>query len=44
LCAFAISYEVTSEKQALLHMQKEYASAILGTHTHIGTDDEGIEV
>ena len=34
--------EATSEKQALLHMQKEYASAILGTHTHIGTDDLSI--
>lgn len=34
--------EATSEKQALLHMQKERTSAILGTHTHIGTDDLSI--
>ena len=34
--------EATSEKQALLHMQKKRASAILGTHTHVGTDDLGI--
>ena len=31
--------EATSEKQALLHMLKEDVSAILGTHTHVGTDD-----
>jgi len=31
--------EATSEKHALLHMLKEDVSAILGTHTHVGTDD-----
>jgi len=31
--------EATSEKQALLQMLKEEVSAILGTHTHTGTDD-----
>ncbi|SFV62071.1 Phosphoesterase family protein [hydrothermal vent metagenome] len=31
--------EASSEKQALLHMLKEDVSAILGTHTHVGTDD-----
>ena len=31
--------EATSEKQALLQMLKEDVSAILGTHTHTGTDD-----
>jgi len=31
--------EATSEKHALLHMLKENVSAILGTHTHTGTDD-----
>lgn len=31
--------EASSEKQALLHMLKEGVSAILGTHTHVGTDD-----
>jgi metallophosphoesterase (TIGR00282 family) len=31
--------EASSEKQALLHMLKGKASAILGTHTHVGTDD-----
>jgi len=31
--------EATSEKQALLHLLKEEVSAILGTHTHTGTDD-----
>ena len=31
--------EATSEKQALLQMLKSEVSAILGTHTHTGTDD-----
>ena len=31
--------EATSEKQALLHLLKKDVSAILGTHTHTGTDD-----
>jgi len=31
--------EASSEKHALLHMLKEDVSAILGTHTHVGTDD-----
>ena len=31
--------EATSEKQALLQMLKKDVSAILGTHTHTGTDD-----
>ena len=31
--------EATSEKHALLHMLKEDVSAILGTHTHVATDD-----
>ena len=31
--------EASSEKNALLHMLKEDVSAILGTHTHVGTDD-----
>ncbi len=31
--------EASSEKQALLHMLKKEVSAILGTHTHVGTDD-----
>ena len=31
--------EATSEKQALLHMLKKEVSAILGTHTHVATDD-----
>lgn len=31
--------EATSEKNALLHMLKNRVSAIVGTHTHIGTDD-----
>lgn len=31
--------EATSEKNALLHMLKGRVSAIIGTHTHIGTDD-----
>jgi len=31
--------EATAEKQALLYMLRDRVSAILGTHTHIGTDD-----
>ncbi len=31
--------EATSEKNALLHILKGRVSAIIGTHTHIGTDD-----
>ena len=31
--------EASSEKNALLHMIGEDISAILGTHTHVGTDD-----
>jgi len=31
--------EASSEKQALLHMLKSKVSAILGTHTHVATDD-----
>lgn len=31
--------EASSEKNVLLHMLKEDVSAILGTHTHVGTDD-----
>jgi len=31
--------EATSEKHALLHVLKERVSAILGTHTHVATDD-----
>ena len=31
--------EASSEKQALLHMLKSNVSAILGTHTHVATDD-----
>lgn len=31
--------EVTSEKYAMLHLLKSQVSAILGTHTHVGTDD-----
>ncbi len=34
-----IHAEASSEKQALLHMLKEDVSAILGTHTHVATDD-----
>ncbi len=35
--------EATSEKRALMEMLKGKVSAILGTHTHIGTDDLLIE-
>ncbi len=31
--------ESTAEKQTLLHLLRERVSAIIGTHTHIGTDD-----
>lgn len=31
--------EATSEKQMLLHLLKGKVSAIVGTHTHVGTDD-----
>ena len=31
--------EASSEKNALLQLLKEDVSAILGTHTHVGTDD-----
>ena len=31
--------EVTSEKYAMLHLLKGDVTAILGTHTHVGTDD-----
>jgi len=31
--------EASSEKQALLHLLKDRVSAVLGTHTHVGTDD-----
>jgi metallophosphoesterase (TIGR00282 family) len=34
-----IHAEASSEKQALLHILKEDVSAILGTHTHVATDD-----
>lgn len=34
-----IHAEASSEKQALLHILKDKVSAILGTHTHVGTDD-----
>jgi len=35
--------EASSEKQALFHMLKNDVSAILGTHTHVGTDDLQIQ-
>jgi len=34
-----IHAEATSEKNTLLHLLKDDLSAILGTHTHVGTDD-----
>ena len=34
-----IHAEASSEKQALLHLLKARVSAIVGTHTHVGTDD-----
>ncbi|NPA82356.1 MAG: YmdB family metallophosphoesterase [Epsilonproteobacteria bacterium] len=36
--------EATSEKRALMHMLKSKVSAILGSHTHVGTDDLTIEM
>jgi len=35
--------EATSEKRALFHMLKGSVGAIVGTHTHIGTDDLEID-
>lgn len=35
--------EATSEKRALLMMFKSKVSAIIGTHTHVGTDDLQID-
>jgi 2',3'-cyclic-nucleotide 2'-phosphodiesterase len=35
--------ETTAEKRTLLEMLKGEVSAIMGTHTHIGTDDLSIE-
>jgi hypothetical protein len=35
--------EVTSEKYAMFHLLKGKVSAILGTHTHVGTDDLQID-
>lgn len=35
--------EATSEKRALMEMLKGEVSAIIGTHTHIGTDDLSID-
>ena len=35
--------EATAEKRILFHMLKGRVSAIIGTHTHIGTDDLEIE-
>jgi metallophosphoesterase (TIGR00282 family) len=35
--------EATSEKQMLFHLLKGRVGAIIGTHTHIGTDDLQIE-
>ena len=34
-----IHAEATSEKRALLMMLRERVSAVIGTHTHVGTDD-----
>ena len=34
-----IHAEATAEKNTLLYMLKDDVSAILGTHTHVGTDD-----
>ena len=36
--------EATAEKLTLLHMLRDRVSAILGTHTHIGTDDLQINI
>jgi len=35
--------EATAEKRALFHMLKGKVGAVVGTHTHIGTDDLEIE-
>lgn len=35
--------EVTSEKYGMFHLLKGNVSAILGTHTHVGTDDLQID-
>jgi len=35
--------EATAEKRALFHMLKGKVGAIVGTHTHVGTDDLEIE-
>ena len=35
--------EATSEKYAMFHLLKSHVSAILGTHTHVGTDDLQID-
>ncbi|CAA6808538.1 MAG: Phosphoesterase family protein [uncultured Sulfurovum sp.] len=34
-----IHAEATSEKLAMMHILKQRVSALLGTHTHVGTDD-----
>jgi len=34
-----IHAEATSEKFAMMHLLKKRVSALLGTHTHVGTDD-----
>ena len=34
-----IHAEATSEKLTMLHIVKDRVSALLGTHTHVGTDD-----
>ena len=34
--------EATSEKQVMLHLLKDRVSALMGTHTHVGTDDLAI--
>lgn len=34
-----IHAEASSEKNAMLHMLKEDTSALIGTHTHVGSDD-----
>ncbi len=37
-----IHAEATSEKNVIFHLLREKTSAILGTHTHVGTDDLSI--
>ena len=37
-----IHAEATSEKLAMMHIVKDRASALFGTHTHVGTDDLAI--